>query len=92
MQRKHHHAVTRTRSIIRKFRSKAQQFVGDWPDPVRNPNASEFEVDLWILSRFVLEKIAPVVGTHPYPLNELLLMTATACAPMVGAATRSVLT
>jgi hypothetical protein len=67
------------RSIIRKFRSKAQQFVGDWPDPVRNPNASEFEVDLWILSRFVLEKIVPVVGTHPYPLNELLLMTAAAC-------------
>ena len=41
--------------------------------------ASEFEVDLWILSRFLLEKIVPVVGTHPYPLNELLLMTAAAC-------------
>jgi cephalosporin hydroxylase len=50
-----------------------------WSDPVRNPTASEFEVDLWILSRFVLEKIVPVVGAHPYPLNELLLMTGAAC-------------
>jgi cephalosporin hydroxylase len=66
-------------SIIRKFRSKVQAFVGDWPNPVRNPTASEFEVDLWILSSFLLEKVVPVVGTHPYPLNELLLMTAAAC-------------
>ena len=50
-----------------------------WSDPVRNPTASEFEVDLWLLSRFVLEKIVPVVGAHPYPLNELLLMTGAAC-------------
>ncbi|MBB4361497.1 cephalosporin hydroxylase [Bradyrhizobium sp. CIR18] len=50
-----------------------------WPDPVRNSTASEFEVDLWTLSSFLLEKIVPVVGTHPYPLNELLLMTAAAC-------------
>jgi hypothetical protein len=67
------------RSIIRKFHRKTQQLAGVWPDPVRNPTASEFEVDLWILSRFVLEKIVPVVDTHPYPLNELLLMTAAAC-------------
>jgi hypothetical protein len=26
-----------------------------------------------------MEKVGPVVGTHPYPLNELLLMTATVC-------------
>ena len=67
------------RSIARKIRGKTQQLAGGWPDPVRNPAASEFEVDLWILSRFLLEKIVPVVGTHPYPLNELLLITAAAC-------------
>lgn len=50
-----------------------------WPDPVRNANASEFEVDLWVLSRFLLEKVLPVVGIYPYPLNELLLMTGAAC-------------
>jgi cephalosporin hydroxylase len=66
-------------SIIRKFRRDKQQPPEAWPDPSRNADASEFEVDLWILSRFVLEKVVPVVGTHPYPLNELLLMTAAAC-------------
>src|SRR3974390_1669635 len=50
-----------------------------WPDPVRNATATEFEVDLWTLSEFLLDKIVPVVGIHPYPLNELLLMTASAC-------------
>lgn len=48
----------------------------------RSPPQSDglrVEVDLWILSRFVLEKIVPLVGIHPYPLNELLLMTAAAC-------------
>jgi cephalosporin hydroxylase len=72
--------LTAVRSMIRKIRGKPRSSVEAWSDPVRNPTASEFEVDLWILSRFVLEKIVPVVGTHPYPLNELLLMTAAACA------------
>ena len=67
------------RSILRKLRGVIQQSRGIWPDPARNIDASEFEVDLWILSRFLLKKIVPVVGTHPYPLNELLLMTAAAC-------------
>jgi hypothetical protein len=71
--------LSAARSIVRKLRRKTLQVAGVWPDPVRNSTASEFEVDLWILSRFLLEKIVPVVGTHPYPLNELLLMTAAAC-------------
>jgi hypothetical protein len=66
------------RSIIGKFRRKPQ-VPEAWPDPARNTRASEFEVDLWTLSRFLLEKIVPVVGTHPYPLNELLLMAGAAC-------------
>jgi cephalosporin hydroxylase len=67
------------RSIIGKFRRHARRATGHLPDPVRNPGASEFEVDLWTLSDFLLEKIVPVVGVRPYPLNELLLMTAAAC-------------
>lgn len=59
--------------------AEATQVSRSWPNPVRNPTASEFEVDLWTLSSFLLEKIIPVVGTHPYPLNELLLITAAAC-------------
>ncbi len=67
------------RAIVRRLRRKTRKLSDLWPDPIRNPKASEFEVDLWTLSSFALEKIVPVVGTHPYPLNELLLMTAAAC-------------
>ncbi|WP_315831428.1 hypothetical protein [Bradyrhizobium prioriisuperbiae] len=67
------------RSIISGLRRRARRATGGWGDPVRNPDASEFEVDLWTLSDFVLDKIVPVVGVRPYPLNELLLMTAAAC-------------
>jgi hypothetical protein len=67
------------RSILGNFRRQARNAVGNRPDPVRNPQGSEFEVDLWTLSDFVLDTIVPVVGIRPYPLNELLLMTAAAC-------------
>jgi hypothetical protein len=34
--------------MIRKFRSPQNEAAGEaWPDPVPNPSASEFEVDLW---------------------------------------------
>lgn len=66
-------------AIVGKLHRKIKESTGPWPDPVRNPTASEFEVDLWILSSFLLKEVVPVVGTHPYPLNELLLMAAAAC-------------
>ena len=44
-----------------------------------NPDSSEFEVNNWAVSRFVLRKIAPIVGFHPYPLNEIMLMSSTVC-------------
>ena len=44
-----------------------------WPGPP-NPTAAEFEVDNWELSELVLHDLVPVVGTKPFPLNELLLM------------------
>ena len=46
---------------------------------VPNPNGSEFEVNNWILSEFVLRKIIPIVRAHPYPLNELLMMVGAIC-------------
>ena len=67
------------RSFLGKVRRQIRHAVGKKSDPVRNPQASEFEVDLWVLSDFVLDTIVPVVGVRPYPLNELLLMTAAAC-------------
>ena len=46
---------------------------------VRNLRCSEFEVDTWQLSQFVLEKLVPVVGVHPFPLHELMLLSAATC-------------
>ncbi len=67
------------RSILSRFRRQEPPAAAVRSDPVRNPGASEFEVDLWTLSDFVLDTIVPAVGVRPYPLNELLLMTAAAC-------------
>lgn len=48
-------------------------------NPSRNPGCSEFEVDGWITSAFVAHTLVPLVGVHPFPLQELMLMTATVC-------------
>lgn len=48
-------------------------------DPTMNPTAGEFEVDTWAISAFVVHSLVPVVGTHPFPLHELMLMTAAVC-------------
>lgn len=48
-------------------------------EPVKNVNCSEFEVDNWIISDFIISKLAPIVGTHPYPITELNLMVAAVC-------------
>ena len=52
---------------------------GDAPDPAKNLSCTEFEVDGWELSKFVVEKILPVAGSHPFPLQELMLMTSAVC-------------
>lgn len=48
-------------------------------DPSKNLASSELEVDAWALSRFVLAKLVPTVGMHPFPLHELMLMSAAFC-------------
>jgi len=47
--------------------------------PVVNPNSKYFEVNNWLISDFILKKVIPLVGVHPYPLNELMLMVAAVC-------------
>jgi hypothetical protein len=47
--------------------------------PIRGHGGREFEVDGWALSEFVLKKIVPVSGVHPFPLQELMLMCAAVC-------------
>jgi cephalosporin hydroxylase len=44
-----------------------------------NPNSTEFEVNNWTISEFIISKLVPVVGVHPFPLNEQMLMTAAVC-------------
>ena len=48
-------------------------------DPVRNRNCTELEVDAWQLSAFVIERLVPTVGIHPFPLHELMLLSAAVC-------------
>lgn len=48
-------------------------------DVVPNPAATEFEVNNWVISDLVLSRLVPIVGVHPYPLNELMLMAGAIC-------------
>ncbi|MGE0568366.1 MAG: class I SAM-dependent methyltransferase [Bacteroidia bacterium] len=42
--------------------------------PTVNHEGKEFEVNNWLISEFVVQKLVPIVGYHPFPLNELMLM------------------
>jgi hypothetical protein len=48
-------------------------------DPAKNIQSTEFEVNNWIISRFVLKKLVPVVGFRPFPLSELSLLSGAVC-------------
>ena len=48
-------------------------------NPTKNEACSDFEIDAWQLSEFVVAKLVPVVGLQPFPLNELLLLSAAVC-------------
>lgn len=48
-------------------------------EPSKNINCTQFEVDNWLISDFLVKKLIPVVGTHPYPIMELSLMVAAVC-------------
>ena len=48
-------------------------------NPAKNIICTDFEVDNWVVSEFVIKKLLPVVGYHPFPLNELMLMTSAVC-------------
>ena len=48
-------------------------------NPIVNDHCNEFEVNNWLISKFILNKIIPIIGIKPYPINELLLMVATVC-------------
>jgi len=51
----------------------------NYKDPALNLTSTEFEVNNWIVSEFVLNRLVPVAGIHPFPLDELMLMTSAVC-------------
>jgi cephalosporin hydroxylase len=66
--------------IYSRVARKLKHMVGfNRADPVRNFNCSEFEVDNWVISDFLVRRLIPVVGIHPYPIAELNLMIAAMC-------------
>lgn len=50
-----------------------------YPDPVLNKSCAQFEVNNWIISDFLVNILVPIIGIHPYPLNEQLLLTGVVC-------------
>jgi cephalosporin hydroxylase len=63
----------------KKKTDKEEKSAASYADPVVNEHCSEFEVNDWILSEFVVRQIVPVVGVHPFPLGEIMLMVAAVC-------------
>jgi predicted O-methyltransferase YrrM len=49
----------------------------DYPADFTHATRSLPEANKWILSEFILDKLVPVIGVHPYPLDELLFMCST---------------
>lgn len=60
------------------LRRAVRRHAGALPDAARNPDCERFEVDAWQISDFVVTHLVPRVGVRPFPLHELLLMTAAA--------------
>lgn len=64
------------KDVLRNLRDR---FDPNHGDPAKNTSCSEFEVDNWRISKFIIHKLLPIVGPHPYPITELNLMTAAVC-------------
>lgn len=64
------------KKLVRKLRS---QSLNHTLDTALNTQCTEFEVDNWAISEFIVSKLVPVSGVHPYPISELNLMVAAVC-------------
>ena len=65
--------------LLEKLRGRSPRTDVPTTDPSRNRNCIELEVDAWQLSSFVVERLVPVVGVHPFPVHELMLLSAAVC-------------
>lgn len=50
-----------------------------YTNPVLNVNCTELEINSWEVSQFVIDKLVPISTVHPFPLNELMLLTSAVC-------------
>lgn len=66
--------------IIDRLKSKVKGMTSARQEAVVNPHCQELEVSNWVISEFIIHKLTPVVGFHPYPINEQCLMVAAVCA------------
>ena len=48
-------------------------------DPSLNAGCKEFEINNWIISKFVIDNLVPIVDIHPFPVNEQILMVSAVC-------------
>jgi len=64
---------------IKIFAKKLKVRLGGSGQPIRNHDCDYFETDNFVLSRFVIERLIPIVGYEPFPINELILMSAALC-------------
>jgi cephalosporin hydroxylase len=51
----------------------------DTSDPTRNRKCSQLEANTWQLSELVVNRLVPIVGVHPFPVHEIMLMAAAIC-------------
>jgi cephalosporin hydroxylase len=58
------------------FKRKVRRHIHRGGDAALNRQCERMEVNNWVVSEFVMYDLVPVVGVHPYPLNELCLMVA----------------
>jgi cephalosporin hydroxylase len=66
--------------LYSRVQRKLKQIIGvSDGNPAKNESCSEFEVDNWLISEFLVKKLIPIVGIHPYPITELSLMVSAVC-------------
>jgi predicted O-methyltransferase YrrM len=65
------------KSILTSLTYTGSDFTREGSTP--NRQCSEFEVNNWAISKFVVHKLVPIVDVFPFPLNEQMLMVAAVC-------------
>lgn len=64
-----------TQTLLDFFKSKNKKHL----ELSKNDNSSEFEINKWLASEFIVQKLVPITNFSPYPLDELLLMVGSVC-------------